>query len=223
MRGAARQLKGGAGAANGPSCGTNKTRSPPTNAATAATMSTGRHDSTGTAQRARWGSAEPSVNAPTRTPIASPRPSRYHPATIFMPGGYTPASAAPVSIRSAIPAPGPGAHATPTVARPASQAQPATRRRADQRSESVSSADTSAPATKPSCTEIVSHAAPTVSSRHRRESAGATADAENHGAMPHSSDAASRASTRRALKDRSDDRETCKANETGRGGAQPAP
>src|SRR5438094_10324158 len=116
-----------------------------------------------------------------------------------------------------------GATATPTVASPAITAHPAIKRRADQRSLSVSSADTSAPATKPSCTEIVSHAAPTVSRRHRRESVGATADAENHGAMPHSSDAASRASTRRALKDRSDDRETSKANETGRGGARRAP
>src|SRR2546426_988872 len=131
MRGAARQLNGGAGAANGRSCGTTRTRSPPTNAAAAAMTSTGRQDSTGTAQRTRWGSAEPSVNAPTRTPIASPRPSRYHPATIFIPGGYTPASAAPVSIRSTIPVPGPGANATPRVARPASHAQPATSRRAD--------------------------------------------------------------------------------------------
>src|SRR5437660_12537143 len=149
--------------------------------------------------------------------------SRYHPATIFIPGGYTPASAAPVSMRRAMPSPGPGANATPRVARPASQAQPAIRRRADQRSESVSSADPSAPATKPSCTEIVSQAPPAVSSRHTRESAGATADAENHGAMPHSSDTASTASTRRALTDRSDDRETSKGDGTGRGGVPPAP
>src|SRR2546430_2353337 len=223
MRGAAGHLNGGAGWANGPPCGPSRTRSPPTNAAAAATRSTGRQYSTGTAQRTRWGSAEPSVNAPTRTPIASPRPSRYHPATIFIPGGYTPASAAPVSIRSAIPVPGPGANATPRVARPARQAQAATSRRADQRSDSVSSADTSAPTTKPSCTEIVSHAAPAVSSRHRRESAGATAEAENHGAIPHNSDAARRASTRRAFTDPSDGPETSKANGTARGDARPAP
>src|SRR6267142_2197577 len=71
-----------------------------------------------------------------------------------MPGGYTPASAAPVTIRSVIPVPGPGAKATPRVARPARHAHAATSRRADQRSESVRSADTSAPATKPSCTEL---------------------------------------------------------------------
>src|SRR5213594_973743 len=185
--------------------------------------STGRHDATGTAQRTRWGSAEPRVSAPTKTPIASPRPSRYHPATILMPGGYTPAKAAPVSIRSGMPTSGFGANATPMVARPARQAHAATSRRADQRSESVSSADTMAPATKPSCTEIVSHAAPAVSSRHRRESAGATAEAENHGAIPHNSDAASTASTRRALTDRSDGLETSKADGTGPGGARPVP
>src|SRR5881628_560602 len=181
-------------------------------------MSTGRQYSTGTAQRTRCGSAEPSVNAPTRTPIASPRPSRYHPAAIFIPGGYTPAKAAPVSIRNAIAVPGVGANATPSVARPASAAQPATSRRADQRSDSVSSADASAPATKPSCTEIVSHAPPVASSRQTRDRAGATADAENHGAIPHNSDAASTASTRRAFTDRSDDPETSRADETGRGG-----
>src|SRR5256886_17353095 len=107
---------------------------------------------------------------------------------IFIPGGYTPASAAPVSIRSAIPVPEPGANATPTVMRPARHAHAATSRRADQRSESVSKADTSAPATKPSCTEIVSHAPPAEASRHTPESAAPTAEAENHGAMPHSSD-----------------------------------
>src|SRR6266851_600557 len=131
--------------------------------------STGRHDATGTAQRTRWGSAEPMV------------------------------------------------------ARPARQAHAATSRRADQRSERVSSADTIAPATKPSCTEIVSHAAPAVSSLHTLESAGVTADAENHGAMAASCDAASTASTRRAFTDRSGGPETPKEGRTGRGGARPAP
>ena len=33
------------------------------------------------------GAAEPSVSAPTRTPMASPRPERNHVATIFIAGG----------------------------------------------------------------------------------------------------------------------------------------
>src|SRR5437867_10306266 len=185
--------------------------------------STGRQYSAGTAQRTRWGSAEPSVNAPTRTPNPEPPPSANPPAAVLHPGGYTPASAAPVSIRSAIPVPEPGANATPTVTRPARHAHAATNRRADQRSESVSRADTSAPATKPSCTEIVSHAPPAESSRHTRDSAGATAEAENHGAMLHSSDAASTASTRRGVTNRSDGPRMTKAAGTDRGDDRPAP
>src|SRR6266581_2547456 len=94
MRGAALHLNGGAGAANGASGGT--------------------------PQRTRCGNAEPSVSAPTSTPMATPRPSRNQPAAIFIPGGYTPASAAPVTIRNAMPADGPGASATPSVASAAS-------------------------------------------------------------------------------------------------------
>src|SRR3989475_10313858 len=185
--------------------------------------STGRHDATGTAQRTRWGSAEPTVSAPTKTPIASPRPPRSHPATIFMPGGYTPAKAAPVSIRSGMPTSGFGANATPIVARPARQAHAATSRRADQRSESVSSADTMAPATKPSCTEIVSHAAPAGSSLHTLEGAGGAAGAEDPGALAASCGAASTASNRRAFADPLGGPETSTEGRTGRGGARPAP
>src|SRR5437879_1065359 len=116
-------------------------------------------------------------------PIAKPRPSRNQPATIFIPGGYTPARAAPVTRRSAIPTTRVGAIATPSVASPATTADAWTSRRADQMSLSVSIADTSAPTTKPSCTEMVSQAAPAGPSCHRRESVGATAEALNHGAM----------------------------------------
>src|SRR5205809_198061 len=223
MRGAARQLNAAAGAANGPSFGTSRTRSPPAAAVTAATANTVRHCPAGTAPRTRCGSADPSVSAPTSTPMASPRPSRYQPAAIFIPGGYTPASAAPVSIRSVSPTVGPEASATPTVASPAMSAHPETSRRADHRSDSVSTADTSAPTTKPSCTEIVSHAAPLVSSCHTRANAGPTAAAENHGAMAHNSEAASTASTRRGLTGRRDDPRTTRRGGTAPGGARPAP
>src|SRR6266496_4272686 len=134
MRGAADQENGGDGAAYGPSCGTASTSKPPASALTAATPSTTCHASGGAAQRTRCGAAEPRVSAPTMIPIAQPRPSRNQPATIFIPGGYTPARAAPVTSRHASPTAGPGATATPTVAAAASAAEPITRCRADQRS-----------------------------------------------------------------------------------------
>src|SRR6267142_5147770 len=108
-----------------------RTSRPPAIALTAATIRTTRHAAGDTAQRTRWGLAEPSVSAATRTPIASPLPSLNHPAAIFIPGGYTPASAAPVSSRHVIPSAMLGAAATPSVAAAASTADPATRRRAD--------------------------------------------------------------------------------------------
>src|SRR5204863_3118577 len=129
-----------------------------------------------TAHRSRWGLAEPTVSAPTTTPIASPLPSLNHPAAIFIPGGYTPASAAPVRSRQATPVAKPVEAATPTVAAAASAPQPATRRRAEKRSASVKMALTSAPATNPSCTEIVSQDVPPWESCHTRASVGATAD-----------------------------------------------
>src|SRR6266571_2487506 len=87
----------------------------------------------------------------------------------------------------------------------------------------VSAADTSAPATKPSCTEIVSHAAPVPWRCHSFESVGATAEALNHGAIPHSSAAASTASTRRGLIDLSDGPRTSREARTSPRDAPPAP
>ena len=155
-------------------------------------------------------------------PIAQPRPSRNQPATIFIPGGYTPASAAPVATRRAMPTVGFEALATPTVASAAATADTWTSRRADQRSLRVRTAETSAPRTKPSCTEIVSQAVPVGVSCHTRESVGATADALNHGAIAKSSAMASTASTRRALTDRWDDRGTPRVIRTSRPGVPPA-
>src|SRR3989442_6193734 len=66
-------------------------------------------------------------------------------------------------------------------------------------------------------------ARPTESSRHTRESADATAEAETHGAMPHSSDAASTASTRRGVTNRSDGPRMSKADGTDRADDRPAP
>src|SRR6266550_7891242 len=223
MRGAAARENGGEGAAKGPSPGTRSTSSPPTTAHPAATPKTTRHASGETAQRTRCGLAEPSVSAPTRIPIASPLPSLNHPATIFIPGGYTPASAAPVSSRQAIPIAIPLETATPSVASAASAADPATNRRADKRSASVKIALTSAPATNPSWTEIVSQAVVTGESCQTRARVGATADALNQGAIASSSATARTARTRRGLTARWDDPETPRAGRTSWRPAQPAP
>src|SRR5207247_2484215 len=150
-------------------------------------------------------------------------PSRNHPAAIFMPGGYTPARAAPVATRRAKPATGPRENDTPRVAAAAARLAPAASHRADQRSLSVNIALTSAPATKPSCTDIVSHEAPPGPNRHALESAGPTADALNHGAMAHSCATASMARTRRAVRGPWDDRGTPRAVRTCRRDARPTP
>src|SRR2546425_1135725 len=48
---------------------------------------------------ARYGTAFPTVSAPTTVPIARPRPEENHVAIIFMAGGYTPARQNPVKKR----------------------------------------------------------------------------------------------------------------------------
>src|SRR5712691_8502427 len=104
--------------------------------------------------------------------------------------------------------------ATPSVAAAASAAEQATRRRAERRSASVKIAITNAPATKPSCTEIVNHDVPRDESRQTRASVGATADALNQGAIARSSAVASTASTRRGFTVRWDGPETPRAKQT---------
>src|SRR5438093_6015395 len=79
------------------------------------------------------------------------------------------------------------AAATPNVATAAHTAEPATRRRAESRSANVKTALTMAPATNPSCTEIVSQAVSAGESCQTPASVGATADALNHGAIASSS------------------------------------
>ena len=54
--------------------------------ALATTTYQSRPDMTPT-RRKRYGSADPTVTAPTRTPIARPRSKRNQPAMIFMPTG----------------------------------------------------------------------------------------------------------------------------------------
>ena len=47
----------------------------------------------------RYGSAFPTVSAPTTVPIARPRPERNQVDAIFIAGGYTPARKKPVRKR----------------------------------------------------------------------------------------------------------------------------
>ena len=67
-------------------------------------------------------------------------------------------------------------------------------RRGSHTSESVSSAERTAPVAKPSCTEVVSQAAPASSSPHASRSSGTTALAENQRLIANRSTSASSAS-----------------------------
>src|SRR5262249_56460526 len=70
-----------------------------------------RHGMPVPSHASKCGSADPRPTAPTTTPSAVPRRSRNQPAAIFIPGGYTQASAAPVQNRSPMMAPAEGAKA----------------------------------------------------------------------------------------------------------------
>ncbi len=93
MRANAARSSGDNGASYGPDCTAKANTAAATSADAAAANNTVRHSSWGTRTRNRCGVADPIESAPTSTPTASPRPSRHHPATIFIAGGYTPASA----------------------------------------------------------------------------------------------------------------------------------
>ena len=67
-------------------------------------------------------------------------------------------------------------------------------RRGSHTSESVSSAERTAPVANPSWTEVVSHAAPASPRSHASRNSGTTALAENQSPMANSSTSASRAS-----------------------------
>ena len=94
-----RGASGGAGRANGPA----RTRAPastaPTTADTADVASTPRHGSEARLDTS-CGSALPSVSAAMSTPSANPRPRSNHDVMSFIPTGYTPARAIPVTNRS---------------------------------------------------------------------------------------------------------------------------
>src|SRR5687767_621468 len=96
------ESKGADGAWNGPSRTATAKSTAPSNAQSAAINNTGRHSFTFQLARRRCGAAEPTETAPTSIPMAVPRCRSVHPAAIFIPGGYTHASDAPVTRRNAI-------------------------------------------------------------------------------------------------------------------------
>ena len=101
-----------------------------------------------------------------------------------MPGGYTSASAAPVTRRSAT-----STATLPAAASHAFAIAPATqpiqnRRRGFSTSGRLSSAETSVPITNPPCTAIVSQAVSAAVRRNSATIAALAAVAENHNVMP---------------------------------------
>jgi hypothetical protein len=143
-----------------------------------------RHERSAAIQARRWGNAEPSVSAPTTTPSALPRRSRNQPAAIFMPGGYTQASAAPVMKRSATIADASDVYAMAALAVAPARQPAANSRRALKTSARLSSALTSVPATKPPWTATVSQVVADSPSESSAAMRGAAAVAENHSVIP---------------------------------------
>lgn len=142
----------------------------------------------------RCGSADPSVSAPTMTPSAVPRPVRNHADIALRAGGYTRASAAPVSARRPAARVGPPAHNSPRFAPAAISAPVRISRWGETRSARLSAALSTAPNTNPSCTARVSPEAAASVSLHTTRSCGSTATAENHGAIARTTANASPAS-----------------------------
>ena len=70
----------------GPSLTKTQTTAPPAIARIEAASNTCRHGRS-VRPRIRYGTAEPTVRAPIRMPMARPRPSRNHVAMIFIAGG----------------------------------------------------------------------------------------------------------------------------------------
>jgi hypothetical protein len=117
-------------------------------------------------------------------PSARPRPSRNQPAAIFMPGGYTSASDAPVRKRNAMTLAPPGATSTAALVSAPTTDPRNINTRALRTSARFATALTSVPATKPACTAIVSHAAWFGAMSYSAISRGVIAVAENHNVMP---------------------------------------
>lgn len=147
----ARGLNGADAAWNGPSRTARPNKLAETRAQAAAARMIVRHLSVGASARRRFGIADPIVRAPTNMPIAVPRPDRHHPAAILIPGGYTPANAAPVRPQSAMAVAGPvWRQASAAVAMVTKHDEAEASRRALKRSLRRRTALTKVPSTNPS-------------------------------------------------------------------------
>ena len=186
---------GRAGKGYGPSRYPNHTSSAARHAPTDALATTGVIPAPGIACT-RYGTALPTVSAPTMVPTASPRRARNQVAIIFMAGGYTPASARPVMKRqSSAPDSCSDCNSMALAAAPTS-AHAANSARAGTMSATLSTAEMAVPVTKPSCTIVVSHAASLLLSVHCAVYCADTALAANHSVIPSSSATVRRPSMR---------------------------
>jgi hypothetical protein len=134
-----------------------------------------------------YGMAFPTVTPPTMVPTAKPRSDLNQVEIIFIAGGYTPARQKPHMKRVAAAGMTPATLRTaPFTTAPASAASEKSSR-ADRMSARFSTAIVAVPATKPSCTEVVSHPTWEPLSAQRSCSCGAIAVPANQSDMPSSS------------------------------------
>src|SRR5262245_59111600 len=119
-------------------------------------------------------------------------------AIIFMAGGYTPARKKPVRKRRPRARTNHGLASSKPVAPAASKAQAVKYQREGTTSAKFSSAAAAVPATKPSCTTVVSQLASATESPQTRCSSGDTALAVNQSDIPSNSAIASKPSTDQA-------------------------
>jgi hypothetical protein len=192
-------LNGADAAWNGPSRTARPNKTAETRAQAAAPRMIVRHFPIGATARRRFGIADPIVRAPTKTPIAVPRPARHHPAAILIPGGYTPARATPVRPQRQIAAVGPvWRQASAVIAMVTAHDEAAASRRGLNRSLTSNTALTNVPRTNPSWTATVNQALVLGLAFHSATIPGAATAALNHGVIPRIIARASTASCREA-------------------------
>src|SRR5882724_7618599 len=183
------------GNGNGPSAVPNSAKNPPSTVNPDVHKMTKRQ-STPPNPFSRCGTAEPSVNPPTKVPSATPRPRRNHVAIAFNPGGYTSARLAPVRKRTGSALAGP-VHSTSAAFTSAAHKAPSKiNRRGRTRSARFRIADAKHPATNPSCTEMVISDPAPADKCHSPRNCGSTAEAENHAPILKTDEPASTAKAR---------------------------
>src|SRR5689334_16571531 len=106
----------------------------------------------------RYGSALPTVSAPTTVPTAKPRRDLNHVEIIFIAGGYTPARHTPHANRVSTAGRNPSTESSSALKPAPSSALTANSSFDGMMSARFRIAMAAVPATKPSCTLVVSHA-----------------------------------------------------------------